>query len=286
MNKRTVLNIALLIFLAGLVLIARYQPGQSPPAVAPALELFDAGNVARIDVIRTGKDTVALEKSGAQWRMTAPLQVPADRFLVDTLLGMAKATAHAQFAAGGVSLGDFRLDAPRLTVRLDDVEVAFGDTEPLSGRRYVMVGATVYLIDDTLFHQLTGGTHTFVARQLLPADSRIESLILPAHTITRSDGGDWVVTPEQPDLSQDDVVALIDEWLRAQAIRVGPAEMEDAGASVTVQLAGAPAPLRFALLAHDAEWLLVRPDLGIRYHFTEHQFARLTTLASRTPLPE
>ncbi len=283
MNQRTLLNLGLLVLLAGLALIAWYRPGQPPPTVAAKLNLFDAKAIARIDVLRAGKDTVSLVKAGDEWRMMAPLQAPADRFLVDTLLGMTKATSYAQFDAGSVQRGDFRLDAPPLTVRFDDVEIAFGDTETLSGHRYVMAGKTIYLVDDAVFHRLTGGAHTFVSRLLLPPDSRIESLALPGHAIARGADGRWVVTPEQPGISSDDVVALVDEWSHAQAIRISLADSVATDRSVTVRLKGETSPWRFGLLRHESEWLLVRPDLGIQYHFTENQYARLTTLTSGPP---
>lgn len=281
MNTRVLLNLSLLALLVLLALLAWFRPGQTPPAPPATLALFEAANVSRITVERAGRDAIAFEKAEGQWRMTAPLQTGADTFAIDSLLAIATTTGHAQFNAGDVDLRNFMLDAPPVTVRFDDRVVHFGDVEPLSGRRYVLTAGVVYLIDDHLFQRLTGEPVGLVSRSLLPPAAVIEAIALPAQRIARDDSGEWTVTPPAENVSQDDVVALIDEWRHAQAIRVSLVDASPSEGTVEVQLAGSPAPWRFELqrVAHDR--FLVRRDLGLRYQFTEHQFERLTTPAAR-----
>lgn len=275
MNKRVLLNLSLVLLLAALGAVAWLRPGQ-PPATPPAtLGVFDAGSIERIEIARADADRVVIEKSGDQWQLTAPLRVPADKFLVDSLLGLATATVHARFAADTVELAQFMLDRPRIIARFDEREISFGETDALSGRRYILSDDIVYLIDDTVFRLISGDPVTLMSRQLLPADAQIDALVLPEHRVSRGENQQWTVSPPVENLSQDDAIAWIDEWRRAQAIRVSLAGPPAGSRSAEVLIAGAAAPLRFELVQTDSEWLLIRRDLGVRYHFTENQFRRL-----------
>ena len=282
MNKRVLLNVMLAGLLIALGLIAYFQPGREQTVVQPELTSLKHDDIQKIKIVRAGKETIILEKSGHDWRLTEPLQITADDFLVDSILGLAMASSFAQIEATGTELAKFGLSAPRVTVWLNDTEIVFGDTEPISGRRYVRVGSTVHLIPDSHYFRLNGNLYSFVARNVLPPAGRIQTIRLAGQTISRLPDGGWQLSPEQQGISQDAIVAFVDEWRRARAISVSGSDNRKTTASIEIELENNKEPMHFELSHQDNDWLLVRPVLGVQYHFTENQFKRLTDLSVNT----
>ena len=244
MNKRVLLNLMLAGLLIALGLIAYFQPGREQTVMQPELTSLKHDDIKKITIVRAGKETITLEKSGHDWRLTEPLQIAADDFLVDSILGLATASSFVQIKATGKELEKFGLATPNVTVSLNDTEIVFGDTEPISGRRYVLVGSIVHLIPDSHYFRLNGDLYSFVARTLLPPASRIRAIRLAGQTINRLPDGGWQLVPEQQNISQDAIVAFVDEWRKAQAIRVSRYDNRKTTAAVEIDLENNDEPLQ------------------------------------------
>lgn len=274
-NSRTWLNIALLILVAAAALVMVYLPGLQKPAPPVTLSTLQPEQITRIHIQRDGQQDITLVKTQQGWRMTAPYTLPASEFHVQALLHFPQAASHTRIAAQGQDLSKFNLATPRVRLRLNDTDFTFGDNEPLSQRRYVLLGQTIHLIDDNDYYRLIAEPASWVSAAPLPDDAQIEELSLPAIRLTRRSDGRWSLTPSS-DVSADAINTLLDEWRNAQALQVRAYTKDAAqGAHETVQVRLQNETLQFAITARTPELILARPDAGVQYHFPEELAGRL-----------
>jgi hypothetical protein len=274
MNTRNALNLMLLGLAAGLAALVYWEPGIERPAGPPKLTTLSPADVTRL-VIRPQRGAeIRLDKEQGAWMMRAPIAAYANEFRIDALLGIAQADSHAQFDAAALDLAKFRLDSPATVLRLNDVELAFGDSEPLDNRRYVRNGATVHLINEDYYYRLQTDFPAFVSNQLLPPQSRPAQIRLPGFSVARAEG-QWTLAPAQQQPAPDALNGFVDEWRRAQAVEVDRYEGEASRGEILVSFEGDAAPLRLLLLESEPELVLARADLGLRYHLAAEQAQRL-----------
>lgn len=282
MSRRSVLNLALLALAAALAALVYWEPGLERPAGPAKLTTLAPADITRLVIRPQRGQEIRLERDAGTWMMRAPIAAYANEFRIDALLGIAQADSQAQFAAATLDLAKFRLDAPATVLQLNDLELAFGDSEPLDHRRYVRVGATVHLIGDDYFYRLQTDFPSFVSSRLLPPQARPAQIRLPGFSIERADG-QWRLAPAQQQPSMDALNGFVDEWARAQAVELDRYAGEPAQGAITVTLEGAAAPLEFLLLEAEPELVLARADLGLRYHFTAEQARRLLQPPAEAP---
>lgn len=124
------------------------------PAPGPALTDLDPGTIRRIRVGDRRGLKFALARDGAGWRLTHPQAGPADPDQAAALAGLARAVSQRQLPPEGLDLQALGLDPPGLRLELDDRVLDLGGTEPIQGRRYVLVAGRVHLIADPIHHLL------------------------------------------------------------------------------------------------------------------------------------
>ncbi|MGE0370421.1 MAG: DUF4340 domain-containing protein [Gammaproteobacteria bacterium] len=274
MNARNVLNLGLLGLAAALAALVFWEPGIEVPAEHPRLTALSPADVEHV-VIRTQRsDEIRLDKDQGVWMMRAPVAAHANEFRIEALLGIARADSRAQFDAGTLDLAKFHLDAPVALLRLNDVELAFGDSEPLDNRRYVRNGATVHLIDGDYFYRLQADFPTFVSNRLLPSPAAPGRVSLPEFSVTRAEGG-WTLAPAAQQPSMDALNEFVDAWRQAQAVELDRYAGEPSRGLIKVSYDSGAAPIEFLLLEAEPELVLARADLGLRYHLTPEQARRL-----------
>jgi hypothetical protein len=224
MNPRTLLNIILLAAIVVLVLFVIFEPGKKAPETPSSLTDLSVDKITSIAIENDNKPAVQLEKRDKNWFLTAPYQMPANNFRVQSLLQIAGAESHAQFSSNAHDLKKFHLGHPKAVLRLNDTSISFGDTEPLTLRRYVLVGSTIHLIKDNVFHQLTQNATSFISLALLPEASIITRLTLPDMTLQKDrNNAAWTLEPNpKGQVSMDQINKLIDAWTSAQALAVEP----------------------------------------------------------------
>lgn len=292
MTPRNWLNLALLGGVLLLLLVVVYQPGLEGPPPLERLTALAPTQIAQIRIERSTGDTIQLAKAVSGWVLQTPLTLPANSFRVEALLQVAEAPVHARMQATTISLAEFALDQPRVRLWLDNIEIAFGSTEPLSGWRYVRIGDTVSLITDTSYFDLVDEFTAFADTALLPADARLLQIDLPTLRLVRLREGGWMQAPnraQQPptaDVSMDMLNALHDAWRFARALQVRPfvaAEYESMaeGDAVFISVAGMEMPLRFDILSRAPQLVLARADIGVQYHLPESAAGRLLNLDVR-----
>lgn len=286
MRARLLLNVGLLVVAVVIGLVLVLGSDEKPAPQALTLTPLSANQVTRLRIERPGHEPVEMVKGEQGWQLQTPPALPANAFRVHSIARAAQAVSHAHYDVAAADLARFGLDHPRAKLYLDDYELDFGDTEPISGRRYVLTGNTVHLTDDAFLHQLATPPASFVDPNPLGPDARPVEIRLPGHHLTLS-AGRWKLDPQRPNVSADAVTALVDAWRHAQALSVRTlASAPTNAASVTVRLAGNPDPIRFEVVQDKQEVVLARTDVGVAYHFTPATGARLLTLKQEEKAPK
>lgn len=278
MKKNTLINLALVVIVTVLALVAVYEPGIKPAKENPPLLTLERTAVEHIAIQRTGQPDIELQRgTDDEWQLLQPIAAPASAFRIDSLLRVTASKSLGSFPAEKGELADYRLDEPTVTLVLNhDTRIAFGSNTPLDHRRYVLLGDTVHLISDTLYYHLIGAFTTFVSKRPLPRESAIAALQLPELSLQWQKNR-WQVTPQPADYSADQVTQLLDAWRYASAIQVKPYDGK-AGEAITLQLKETEQPLQFLLTARDPDLVLARPELGIQYHLPAETAAKMLLL--------
>lgn len=272
-SARSLLNLGLLGLAAALAALVYWEPGVDAPAELPKLTALSPAAVEHVVIHPQRGEEIRLDKEQGVWMMRAPVATYANEFRIEALLGITRADSHAQFDAGALDPAKFQLDPPASVLRLNDVELAFGGSEPLDNRRYVRNGATVHLIDDEYFYRLQMRFTAFVSNRLLPPSGTPVQIRLPEFGVSRS-GADWTLTPAQEQPSADAFNEFVEAWRQAQAVEVDRYAGEASRGMIIVSFEDA-APLEFLLLETEPELVLARADLGLRYHLTAEQARNL-----------
>ncbi|MCC6207089.1 MAG: DUF4340 domain-containing protein [Gammaproteobacteria bacterium] len=279
-SARSLLNLGLLGLAAALAVLVYWEPGVEAPEDLPRLTALTSADVEHVVIRPQRGGEIRLDRDQGVWMMRAPVVAYANEFRIDALLGVTRAASHAQFETGALDLAKFNLDPPASMLRLNDVELAFGDSEPLDNRRYVRNGSTVHLINDEYFYFLQAGFTAFVSNRLLPPSGKPAQIRLPQASVSRS-GEHWTLTPAQEQPSADAFNEFVDAWRAAQAVQVDRYAGEESRGAITVSFEDGAAPLEFLLLETDPELVLARADLGLRYHLTPEQAQRLLSVPAQ-----
>ena len=282
MSRRAALNLLLLGAVAVLAALVFLQPGIETPPPVPTLTDRAPDSVARLRIERSGQTAVLLEKREGRWLMVEPLSLPANGFRIQTLLEVLGAATERSYRVQDLELARFGLEPPQASLVLDDLRLDFGDTESLSGRRYLRVGDRVHLVTDRFYHLTVSGAPGFVHLGPLGPEPQPVAIEVPELTL-RLQEGRWVAEPEHPEAGADAVQGLVDAWRTAQAITVRALEPPGAGRPVTVTLTGQGEPLHFLVSETPHALVLARPDAGVQYHLPVESGDRLLRL--RAPAP-
>lgn len=269
MNSRIRLNIALVAIVGALAALSYYKPGTKTPAPATQLIPLKAAQVRDIRIRLPGQKTTELVRGDRGWQMQTPLTMPADPNLVRTLLDTLDVTSEKHFPAAGAALAQYGLDKPKAELWLNDAEYAFGGLNPVNNRQYVLVDGEIHLVNSLLFYRVAHDAYWWVDKGLLPAGSHITALQLPQATLTLDKRGNWQLAPADSSVSADAIQKLMDAWQGELAISVGPIGKDGHAGEVSISIAGAADPIRFAILKDPDFLVLARPDLGLQYELDE-----------------
>ncbi len=273
MRQRTLINLALLLVVAGLALLIAFAPDEEAPL---ALELLSDENpraVSRIRLKPAAKTIIELRRVDGAWQLVDPMRIAANDFRVQALAGVLEAPVHARIDAAPEQFSRFGLAPPRARILLDEKEVLFGDTEPIHGRRYLLYDGKVVLVDDVYFSHLSASAANYVNLALLGRDPGPHSFVLPGIRIYR-DAGNWRLDSDDGNADADSISMLVDAWRHAHATAVRPYKQSlDWNDVIRIELADGD--LRFDLAHTKYELILGRPELGIQYHMTKGAGARL-----------
>jgi hypothetical protein len=277
--KRAQLNLAM----AGLIAVigaGLYLSRETPEAEIPLLPLAEEA-IDRIDIAHPEQAAIVLQREGDQWRLTAPVQAAADAFEVASLTRLARLPVRRELAAD-VDRAGLGLSPPDFVIRLNDYALAFGDTEPLSSQRYIGLEDRVVLVDNPPGSALDRDYSDLVSKQLVPPEAVITRITLPGLNLHREDGR-WR-SPEAPEASADQLLALAEGWRDARAMWNAQALEVDPAVNDTVRIEFEDGQeIEWIIARREPQFELIRADLKVQYTLSR---ALVDSLLSLPPLPE
>ena len=280
MKNRWLLNIGLGLLIGVLVLLAVYKPGTNKESDGTALTALIPSNIQHIRLLRPKQAGIELEKTGDVWQLTAPRAARANGNRVNELLQLAVARASTRFPVMPADLGKYGLDNPLATLFLNDAEIRFGGMHPLDNQLYVLHTGQVQLIPTAVFRAVSAPLNDFFSSALLAEKTKPVAFKFPAFGLKQNEQGAWVRTPELTTLSSDRINRFVDEWRYARALSVAPYTGQPVRERVTITVVDGDQTntLEIGVLAHKPEFIVVRKDENLEYHFPEDIGARLMLL--------
>jgi hypothetical protein len=276
MKSRLTLNLALLAIVAILGGLAFFEPGKKKIEPAPIASVDENALTA---ITLKNKDTIVFEKKDGHWRLTAPIQAPANEIRVRQLIDIAKAGSEADYPVKAEDLAKFELDKPKATLILGNVTLDFGGSDPINMRRYVRAGDTLHLVNDDFFHHLTASATDYVDKKLLPESAKVKEIVIPGLKATLGQDGKW--TQEPPD-AKANLPELASTWATARAIDVRRLDKPAQGDTVKIGL-GEGNPIEFVIVQREPDLVLARQDMGLQYELTGETARQLLNLPKTEP---
>lgn len=270
MNSRGLLNLALVMLVAGLAW-AFYSPAPTPPGpAAPPLSRLDPAQVRSITLQLPGQPALVLERPGEEWVQRAPLGMPANSFKANSLLSMLRAPARP--ITGG-ALADYGLAPPKAVAGFDHARIEIGGTEPVSGKRYLRRDGQVLLLEDAWFTHLFATPERWVDPRPLGAAPRLERLQF-AHVRWHLRDGQWRRTPADPGGDAGEGARLARAWSESRALAVSSVNPDlPWSTAVTLGLVEPAVTRSFRIARAQRMVFLSRRDPPLQYQFSERQAA-------------
>lgn len=280
---RTNLGLVAVLVVAGLVIAYGPETEKEPQGVP----LFNSGEkFSRIAVYENDDLRFALERAGEAWRLVAPVELPAARFHVDSLLDALHAPASRRYPLDETDPAALGLAAPEWRVEVDGQRLLLGDSTALGRQRYLQMGDHVYLVNEMLVYQLKRDPFDYADKRLLPLLSGaldIRSVELPSGQVIERAGNGWTVTPADGELSGDALQATVSAWENARALRVTPASSVPRDGEVTITFANG-GMLRFGVEIRGDELLLSRAEPAVTYVLPITAAADLLQVTAGSPV--
>ena len=286
--RRWLLNLVLLIVVAGIGVFAWYRGAQPPAESKPRLTELRAEAVQTIEITRLQQPRVRLERGDGGWRLTAPIVARADTFAVNALLRLLQAPVDGDIAPSDKNLARYGLEPPQLSVRFDTAEINFGERHPLKDQQYVKHGPVVQLISGQYFVQAAVRYTNLIDSRLIEPGRKLVSLKLQDFTLTLQDDA-WQRAPEIAALSSDRINAFIDEWRHARALQIQTPTEKKIAQTVVIAFEnpdGSKSELQIGVLARQPELVLYRPDENLEYRFPADTAERMLHLKAEDSSPK
>jgi hypothetical protein len=263
--------------------------GDKKDAPKAPLTALAPSAVTAISIEHPNSPAIKLEKQDGSWKLVAPVKADTDQFEVAALVNLADTSRQAELTDGGLDYKSLGLDPAAFRITLNDHTLDFGGDEPIKYRRYVRVdGGTVALIENPSSAAVDKDYSDLVSKSVVPPGLEITRIAVPGLTIEKDVSGQWR-SPEYPDAKATDLQSVIDAWKNAKSMWNGadPKEASDDGSkgdAIKLALADG-SEVDYLIVSRDPQFLLSRPDLGIRYTIAKTETDKLLALP-KPPQPE
>ena len=227
MNFRTTaIMIGLLAVLTIVLLFVRSRGGgdsELEPRVneEPKLVAIEASDVNKIVVTSADSRKLVLEKAGANWRMTEPVNAAADTFAVDSLVrAVTGLRSSGEVQVDAQNRDSVGVDTPRYTVELTaaggkSATVNVGNRSAVGGNAYVKLSkeGKTYVVSADAFTQLDKPFTSYRQQKLVTASAaelkQIEITRDDGKLVLHKTGNDWqVVEPQKMPAESSEVSDL------------------------------------------------------------------------------
>ncbi|MEY6431798.1 DUF4340 domain-containing protein [Thioalkalicoccus limnaeus] len=252
-------NLGLLLLVLALAVLVHRELAHEP--IGRPLTALVPSQIHSVQLERNG-ERLLFVRDQADWWMTVPYEVAADRGRVTRLLTLAEAQVRDVLPVDAAGMRRLGLEPPRVALILDDTRLRLGVTDPVTGWRYVGVGERVYLIEDRFDPWLNASALEYLDRRLWPPD------FTPAHGTFNGEPLTLAAVRALGDRPARSIVPLDSSSLAGDRVEVQPTE---------------GAPLRFLVSRDGRQW--DRVDLRLRYLFDESPLPP-ALIDARPPSPD
>jgi len=274
LGKRWLVNGLLFLVIGISVLMGYRDQVQSSGDTKDSVTALNPADITRLKIQFAGKNPVELRKSAEQWFIESPLQWPAHGTTLEIITGVASSEFDSSIEVGDIDLAALGLSDPQVIVTLDDTRIAFGTTNNIGERRYLMTGSKIYLLADVHLPFILQGIPGLIDRRLLPPLIPLNSLNLGTERLTLDDAGNWQSGSES-EIPVAQLNQLVHQWqmLKAPSVK----RFQTAGLPLRKIVAGLEdgSKIEFLLMSIYPELVIARPGLGVQYHFGEKQHRQL-----------
>lgn len=157
------LNFFLFLMVAALAFIAIKKPGINTQTFHNKISQLNPEKIHRIEIISADQNTIQFIKKDHNWFIkTISEEIPVDYNKIDYLFKLLNTDSLERFPASKEQLSQYHLSNPRISVKFDNFPIAFGDSEPLKHRRYLLIDNQVHLINDLYYHFLLQPASTYL----------------------------------------------------------------------------------------------------------------------------
>lgn len=283
--NRNLLNLALLVLVTGMGTAAYYKQKTATP-VKTKLVAVVPSSITHASIAYPGKPEIVLDRQGGLgglWRLTAPVQAPTDPLEILGITNLAAVESFNALPVAGLDLKQLGLAPPMRVITLNSTAIAFGDLEPLSGRRYVQVGNTVMLIEDPPSAALDAEYHDLLAKALFEPGQTIIGLQLPGQPAYSLGLKGWQGPDGSP--APASVAKLVAQWQTAKAQNNETVESPDSGDPITLSLKDG-SQRQYIVASTDPQLSLYAPALKVRQVLSAELLGMIALPAEATaPVP-
>ena len=97
----------------------------------------------------TGKQRqLVFNKDRQTWLLQSAPEKSIDQESIEKLLGILKTHSYRQFEKSEANLSAFALNTPLYQLKLDELLIHFGSTDPVQDLRYILLEDKIHLIND------------------------------------------------------------------------------------------------------------------------------------------
>ena len=281
MQSRLLVNLGLLLLVVALGYLV-FTSNDKDSDAARILTNIKAESINTI-TIRHNNRVTNIEKTNGHWQITSPVNIAANDFRIGTILKLLSTASYADYAADSLEPGKYKLEPADTSVTFNKLQIDFGMINPINSYRYVKVNNRVHLIDDHHYPLFSSQPGTLVARTLLPADSKINKLILPEQTLALNSKEIWQSTK---DISADAIVETLNNWRNTEAFGVHDYFERKSLGAIKVYIDNVYEPIQFFITDVDPWLVIARPDIKLEYHFNLELYDSLLRPGAKKELPD
>lgn len=256
--RRLLLNLALLLLVAGLGGLAWWKTNQPQQQPATLLNLSRA-DITRVTITRhpgtAPQDKIRLERQGEHWRMLEPRQADTNPARISQLFTLLDETVQASYDATGKDLKQYGLEPAALSVAFNAETLLFGAENPVSNQRYFLHDGKLKLASEAVYGLLTGEALELVSNKLIPEGRSLKSVVLPEGYAAKTD--------------------TLQNWQSADAIRLESWDGKGENKGNIVLTLDDGSQINLTLLSTEGELVLTNAATGIRYSLAEPQRSQL-----------
>src|SRR5947207_12345997 len=261
MNFKTTIALIVTLAVVGAVLFFTRNSGTKPtetaatPSEKKLLDIASA-DIAKLNITASDGKTIALERSGADWRMTAPLSAPADSETIGSLVdSLTNLQSRGTVDPAGENAGATGLDQPSFRVELTTKngkteKLAIGNKSATGGNLYVQrEGAKqADLVSADVYEQLDKPAAGFRDMRLVHAKTNeIQRIDIASAKgklqLTKDGANNWTIaTPASPTTMPADSFEMTDMVGALSNLRAGEFVAEEPGTTEDAKRFGFDAP--------------------------------------------